>query len=344
MISVGIIGGSGYIGKKLIQFCNSHPFVDAISVYAATTINKALHQIFPELQNQISNLIILDSNELSYSHDLYFTALPHGESLKYIPELIDKKKTVIDLSSDFRLNRLEDYTKWYKISHSFPSLLKNKVYGLADLFNNNEYKYNLIANPGCYPTAVLLSLIPIVKYLSDDILSISTVAYSGTSGAGKSANTDLLLSEMYGNVRAYNVNSHRHQPEIEQMLFSFGSKFPFSFTTHLLPISVGIYSTSVIHLHKEISQESINQIYNDTYAGSYFVRLRETPPNLNWVINTNFCDINVAVKKKVIVITTAIDNLIKGAAGQAIQNMNKFFNWEERLGIINSGVIDVQVH
>ena len=175
------------------------------------------------------------------------------------------------------------------------------------------------------------------------IISASTSAYSGTSGAGKSANPDLSFSEMNGNVRAYNVNSHRHQPEIEQTLSKFGFTSPYSFTTHLLPVSSGIYATTTVFLDSDMSKENIEELYKEQYADSSFVRMRETPPNLRWVINTNFCDINVNVNKNTVVITSAIDNLIKGASGQAIQNLNKIYNWEETSGLLK-GVKNVSVY
>ena len=344
MISVGIIGGSGYTGKKLLQFCSAHPFIDKIKVYANTTAGEKLSSVFPDLINVIEDDLIESVSNISSEHDVYFCSLPHGEALYYIPILVSQGKKVIDLGGDYRLDSAESYNQWYKIKHTSPELLKTKVYGLADYRNEFYSDFNLIANPGCYPTATLLALLPFASTFGDEIISASTVAYSGTSGAGKSPKADLLMSEMDGNVRAYNVNSHRHQPEILQELSKQGFNSPYSFTTHLLPIAVGIYSTTSIHLKKNIQEEKVLKVYQSMYSSSPFVRLRNQPPNLNWVVATNFCDINVSVKNSVVVITSAIDNLIKGAAGQAIQNMNKVFNWDEKLSLVNSGVQDVQVY
>jgi len=344
VISVGIIGGSGYTGKKLLQFCSAHPYVDRIKIYANTTAGEKISSIFPDMVNAIEDDVIQSVSNLSLDNDLYFTALPHGEALYYVPLLISHGKKVIDLGGDYRLDSAEDYVAWYKLKHTSPGLLKSKLYGLADNNNADYDDYNLIANPGCYPTATLLSLLPLTSNFNDEIVSVSTVAYSGTSGAGKSPKAELLMSEMDGNVRAYNVNNHRHQPEILQQLQKNGFNSPFAFTTHLLPISIGIYTTTVIHLKNKIDVKLINQVYNTAYSSSSFVRLRNEPPNLNWVVGTNFCDINISVKDKVVVITSAIDNLIKGAAGQAVQNMNKFYNWDEKLGLINSGVQYAQVY
>jgi N-acetyl-gamma-glutamyl-phosphate reductase len=338
LISVGIIGGSGYTGKYLVQFCQNHPEVNSISIYGNMTAGMRLHQVFPDLINLVSDREIHSSKNISYEHDLYFIALPHGEALNYIPALINHNKIVIDLGGDYRLNDENEYTEWYKITHTSPDLLQSKTYGLADYFDKSVYTFPLIANPGCYPTATLLGLLPLTENYSNNIISVSTAAYSGTSGAGKSGKAELSLSEMDGNVRAYNVNAHRHQPEIEQLLKQNGLISPFSFTTHLLPVAVGIYATTTIFMDSEISANEIQELYKERYSASPFVRMRETPPNLKWVINTNFCDINVSVKKNIIVVTSAIDNLIKGASGQAVQNMNKFYKWDETTGLLQRGL------
>jgi len=343
LISVGIIGGSGYTGKYLIQFCLNHPEIDSISIYGNTTAGKTLHRIFPELLNQCPDYPIFDSKNISFDPDVYFIALPHGEALKYVPMLIDKQKIVIDLGGDYRLNDANIYYEWYKINHTSPDLLKTKIYGLADYYDNSVYQSSLIANPGCYPTAALLGLLPLVGQFHHKIISAGTSAYSGTSGAGKSVNPELSFSEMDGNVRAYNVNAHRHQPEILQNLALSGFSSPYSFTTHLLPVSIGIYATTTVFLDSDMSKENIPDLYKDHYSDSSFVRMRETPPNMKWVVNSNFCDINVNVNKNIIVITSAIDNLIKGASGQAIQNLNKIYNWDETTGLLK-GAKNVSVH
>ncbi len=275
MISVGIIGGSGYTGKKLLQFLSVHPFVDEIKVYGHSTAGENLLTVFPDLDGIIEDAVIESVSNISLKHDLYFIALPHGEALNYVPFLTSQDKKVIDLGGDYRLDMEEIYSQWYKIKHTSPYLLKKKIYGLADYYDYKTSDSLLIANPGCYPTVSLLSLLPLVANFSDDILTISTNAYSGTSGAGKSAKTELLMSEMAGNVRAYNVNQHRHQPEIVQELKKAGLNSPFSFTTHLLPVSVGIYATTSIHMKNKISLNDLNQVYKNTFDKSEFVRLRK---------------------------------------------------------------------
>jgi N-acetyl-gamma-glutamyl-phosphate reductase len=344
MISVGVVGGSGYTGKKLIQFLSIHPNIEEITVYGLSTAGEYLLSVFPDLEGLVEDSEIESISNISLKHDLYFIALPHGEALNYVPFLTSRDKKVIDLGGDYRLDLEEIYTHWYKIKHTSPYLLKKKIYGLADLYDYSGKDSLLVANPGCYPTVTLLSLLPFVSKFNDEILTASTIAYSGTSGAGKSAKTELLMSEMDGNVRAYNVNQHRHQPEIVQELEKAGFKSQYSFTTHLLPVSVGIYSTTSVHLKNKIAANDIYQVYKDAYENSDFVRLRKTPPDLNWVVGTNFCDINLSVNGTTVIITSAIDNLIKGASGQAVQNMNKLFGWDENLSLIKKGVKDVSVY
>ncbi len=343
MISVGIIGGSGYTGKKLIEFCNLHPEIDDFKIYGNSSSGRKILDLFPEFSNIIHNDEIASIDYLS-NHDLYFIALPHGEALNYVPQLIADGKKVIDLGGDYRLDSQAEYETWYSKKHTSPQLLATKIYGLADYQAQDYSASNLIANPGCYPTATLLSLLPLADSFADEILTASTVAYSGTSGAGKTPKQELLLSEMDGNVSAYNLNKHRHQPEILQMLNKFGFDSPFSFSTHLLPVAVGIYATTSVHLKSEIPNEDIIAKYKSFYSNSPFVRLREVPPQLNWVVGTNFCDINISVKNKVMIITSAIDNLVKGASGQAIQNMNILFGWNETTSLLNYGVKNVPAY
>lgn len=333
MISVAILGGSGYTGKYLVKFCNEHPEISEFTIYANSSSGKSLYDVFPELVGEIVNQIIKNVNELEFTHDVYFLALPHGESLKYVPQLIKNGKKVIDLGADFRLDDSNLFEKTYQLSHPAPELLKDKNYGLAE--QNNNYENNMIANPGCYPTAALLSSLPIVKMFASSIQSIDTVSYSGISGAGKKVDHSLIFSENYNSVKAYNVGNHRHEVEISQELNKYGESINYSLTTHLLPVFSGIYSTTIIHLNNKISQNDTDQIFKSEYGNSPFMRLRETPPELKWVIGSNYCDINIKCLGSKIIITAAIDNLIKGASGQAMQNMNKLFGWKESLGIIS---------
>jgi N-acetyl-gamma-glutamyl-phosphate reductase len=344
MISVGILGGSGYTGKKLLQFCNSHPFISDYKVYGLKSAGTSLSGLFPELVDQITDSNVESIDNILISHDLYFIALPHGEALKYVPAFIINGKKVIDLGGDFRLDSKEEYEKWYGIPHTSSDLLSHKLYGLADYYGTQYSNINLIANPGCYPTATLLGLLPFAAGFADEIISASTIAYSGTSGAGKTPKQELLMAEMDGDVSAYNVNNHRHQPEILQTLKKLGFNSPFSFTTHLLPAAVGIYATTSVHLKNNVDEKTVKEYYKSFYYNSTFVRLRDVPPHMGWVVNTNYCDINISINGKIMIITSTIDNLIKGAAGQAVQNMNKLFGLDEGLGIKSLGAKNVSVY
>lgn len=335
MISVGIIGGTGYTGKYIIKFCNEHPHVKGFSIYANKSASKKIHEIFPDFVNEVEDQTIYSINDLDLSHDLYIVALPSGESLKYVPLILSANKKVIDLGTDYRLDTKELFYETYKLVHTSPEYLKTKIYGLPE-FVDTYTDVNLIANPGCYPTSVLLSTIPVVKNLGNSIRSISTVSYSGFSGAGKKASRNLLFAENYNSVKAYNVGTHRHEPEIEQELKKYNENIDFSLTTHLLPIFSGIYSTTIIHLSNSVTQNIIDEIFLNDFSDKTFIRQRQIPPELKWVIGTNYCDIYAKSVQNKIIITAAIDNLIKGASGQAIQNMNKLYGWEDFLGIKNS--------
>lgn len=331
MISVAIIGGSGYTGKHIIKFCNQHPYVDDIEIYALKSAGRSIFDIFPDLEGEVDNRLIHSIEDLEMLHDLYFIALPHGESMKYVPNIIANGKKVIDLGADFRLNNNESYFEAYNSDHSSPELLQEKHYGLSEF--NSSYNFNLIANPGCYPTAALLSIIPVAEFFATKILSAATVSYSGLSGAGKKVSESLLFSENYGSAKAYNIGSHRHEFEINQELEIYSKNLNYSLTTHLLPVFSGIYSTTIIHLDETVSQHDVDDIFISRYSESPFIRLRKSAPELRWVIGSNYCDINIKSTKNKIIITSAIDNLIKGASGQAIQNMNIIYGWKEQLGI-----------
>lgn len=335
MISAAIIGGSGYTGKLLIEYLSKHEQVQETTIYGHSQAGKSLYSIFPDLEKRVKNSIIISDEKLSLNHDLYFLALPSGESPKYVPAIIDSGKKAIDLGGDFRLDDGKTCSKFYGNNGQTAQLLSGKAYGLADYNSDGYGSSDLIACPGCYPTASLLSLSPLISCFSEQILSVCTIAYSGTSGAGKKPTQEMLFSEMEGNVRAYNLNKHRHEPEILQELKKLGLNSPYSFSAHLIPTAVGIYATTVVYLKTEIPESLIQSCYEEAYGKKYFIRLRKEPPNLNWVKGTNFCDLSFSVKGKTLIISAAIDNLVKGASGQAVQNMNKLFGWDEKLGLLN---------
>ncbi len=334
MLSVGIIGSSGYTGKYLTKIIANHPKVKSFKLYANNNAGKNLYSVYPEFMNVIEDDIYLSLDKLSNDHDVIFTSLPHGVSMDVVAQIFDKSTLIIDLSGDYRLKNSKLYKKWYGIEHTHPELLNEAKYSLADLEPNIKGT-TLISNPGCYPTAVSLGLIPIIKEYNSIITAISTSAYSGVSGAGKKLKEEYLFSELENNLFAYRVNKHQHEPEILQTLSQYGFNADYSFTSHLMPITTGIYSTSVVFTEEGLDQDNLNELYNEFYKKAYFVRTLPVPPKLKDVIMSNFCDLNINVFENKIVITSAIDNLIKGAAGQAVQNMNLYFGFNPNTGLIN---------
>jgi N-acetyl-gamma-glutamyl-phosphate reductase len=333
MKKIGIIGGTGYTGVELLKILKNHPEIAKISIAANSTANKDLYEVLPELVSIVDDIKIQTVEELlENNYDVIFLALPHAEAHNLVPMLLNRDTLIIDLGGDFRLSYCDDYKKWYGFEHLHQNLLDSKTYGLAEFVIS--YNFKLIANPGCYPTSILLAVIPIIKLMNNNIESINTVSYSGLSGAGKSLRPDLLLSEMYGNVKAYNILKHRHEIEIYQQMNKYGYNKQFSFIPHLLPVMRGIYSTTIITLKNKVNKQDIINFYKEIYKDEIFVRVRNNVPELKWVVNTNFCDIGIEVRDNVIVINSAIDNLLKGASGQAIQNMNKYFGFNQTLGLL----------
>ncbi|NUQ81751.1 MAG: N-acetyl-gamma-glutamyl-phosphate reductase [Bacteroidetes bacterium] len=343
MIKVAITGCTGYTGKKLVSYLAAHPMVSGMDLYSFTSAGKPFDELVPEMKGVVSpDLMVSHIDSLTAEADVYFLALPHGEAAKLAPKLVEAGKVVIDLSGDFRLDEASAYDSWYHFTHPSPELLASKSYALADWEGPSGSA--LISNPGCYPTATLLSVLPIVKAAGASVISVATSAGSGTSGAGKSANPDLLLSEMDGNVRAYNVHQHRHEPEIAQQMKKAGYDGLFSFTVHLLPLAVGMYATTSVFMNRSFSKQEVDGWFQEAYQNKPFIRLRSVPPQISWVNGTNFADIHVSVRNQSILIFTAIDNLVKGASGQAVQNMNLHFGWEPFLGLQSTGKQHVSVY
>ncbi len=337
MIKTAIIGASGYSGAELLKILINHPQVDIKNLFGFSTVGIRISEVHKSLKGIIDLYIeSFDENKIN-NIDLVFVALPSGESMKVIPRIIEKDIKVIDLGGDFRLNDLNEITKYYKHEHIAVDLLKNAVYGLSE-WNENEIKTaQLISNPGCYPTSIQLALLPLLKNNVVNENFISITSYSGTSGAGKSATQSMLFSEINESVKAYKIFTHQHIPEIKQYLKHFADSEPnFSFVPHLLPATRGIYTTISAKVKKETDENFINQIFEKEYSNKPFIRLLKNDiPELKDVVYTNFCDIswNIDEAKNLVLIST-IDNLIKGAAGQAVQNMNIMFGLEQTIGLL----------
>lgn len=341
MIKVGIAGATGYVGIELIHILLNHPKVKV--VYAATHshIGVPLVQVYPHLQSLIDiECSALDAKEMAKQCDLIFTALPHGHALKLAQPILDAGKKLIDLGADFRLKNPSSYENWYNHPPASLELLEKSVYGLPELgFRSKIKKAQFIANPGCYPICSALSCMPAIAagIIKTDEMILD--AKSGTSGAGKELAPGSHFCEVAENFKAYKVGGcHRHTPEIEQVLGEVaGHPIIVQFTPHLLPIVRGLLVTAYLPLKKDISAEDVWKIYSNAYQQEPFVRLCPlgTFPQTANVRGSNYCDIGLTVDKRTrkLIVISCIDNLVKGASGQAVQNMNLMFSLPETMGL-----------
>jgi N-acetyl-gamma-glutamyl-phosphate reductase len=338
MIKAAIFGASGYTGQELTRILLGHPEVKLVAVTSRRFAGQPVTEVFPSLHG-LTSLKYQNATptEISKVCDIVFLALPHGVSMKIAPEFIRTGKKVIDLSADYRLRDIKTYETWYG-KHSSAKLIKNAVYGIPELYRQKIKKTKFIANPGCYPTSIILGLAPALTKKLIDVSTIIADSASGVSGAGREPLTGSLFCEVDGGFKAYKVGKHRHLPEIEQELNALaGKKFAISFTPHLLPVKRGILSTIYATLKKDIALPELHSLYSSFYAEEKFVRICPAGiyPNISSVCGSNYCDIGLAVdlRTKKVIIITAIDNLIKGAAGQAVQNMNIICGFKEDTGL-----------
>jgi N-acetyl-gamma-glutamyl-phosphate reductase len=339
MINVAIIGASGYTGVELVRILCNHPQVNLTAATSRQYANQPLGQVFPNLRKK-TNLICenLTTDELCARADFFFTAVPHKTAMNIVPDLLAAGKKVVDLSADFRLRDVSVYEQWYQ-PHSAADLLKEAVYGLPELYREEIRTARLIANPGCYPTSIILGLAPLLKAGCIEPQSIIADSKSGTSGAGRSAQVGSLFCEVADGFRAYKVGgTHRHTPEIEQEINTFLQEpVQISFTPHLLPISRGILSTVYAHLKPGIQHADIKHWVDQMYAMEPFIRIlpEDTFPATQYVRGSNFCDIGFKVDTRTnrVIILSAIDNIVKGAAGQAVHNMNLMCGFDETAGL-----------
>lgn len=339
VLKVAICGGSGYTGAELLRLLAFHPEVEVTVVTSEKSAGKCVSDLFPHLRNY-SYLFYepLKRDEIISRADLFFMALPHGASQETVHFFASRDKMVIDLSADYRLKDAEVYEKWYKIPHRFKNTLKKAVYGLPEIYRKKIARSKLIANPGCYPTGAILGLYPALKNSIVDINSIVIDSKSGTSGAGRQSDTSFSFCEVNEGFKAYGITTHRHTPEIEQELSAIARKeIRVDFTPHLLPIDRGIITTIYSKTLKDIDPERIYGLYRASYKNEPFIRLMEPGrfPNVKSIRGTNICEIGLTVNKRTgtLIIVTAIDNLVKGASGQAVQNMNIMMGFPETLAL-----------
>ncbi len=339
MIKVFICGGSGYTGGELLRILSNHPEVLVAGVTSERSAGKSVKDLFPQLHNY-ANLVYENLNPVENlkKADLFFMALPHGESQRAVDFFFQHGKKVIDLSADYRLRDPSTYEKWYNVRHAFQATLRRAVYGLPEIYRNKIKKAKLIANPGCYPTGAILGLLPALRNTLVDISSIVIDSKSGTSGAGRKADVSVSYCEVNEGFKAYAIGTHRHTPEIEQELsLVSGKEIVVNFTPHLLPVDRGILTTIYAPLLKKAGVSEILKKYNDAYKKEPFVRVLDYGlyPNIKHVRGTNFCDIGLKVNERTntLIIVTAIDNLVKGASGQAVHNMNIMMGFDEKTAL-----------
>lgn len=337
-LRTAVIGATGYAGYELMKILLRHPDVEITSVSAKIEKAEPISKIFPIFKNRFELICKeVDVQEISKAADIIFLALPHKVSMEFVPKFLSLSKRVIDLSADYRLNSSSEYEIWYGIKHTSPEFLSGSVYGLPELYKKEIAGARLLANPGCYPTGSILGCAPLVKEGIVDSSQIIIDAKSGTTGAGRNPSLGLLFPETNENFRAYKVNQHQHMPEINQELSKlFGSRIEVTFTPHLVPMNKGILSTIYFMLKKTISTEDALKLYRDFYENEPFVRVLEEGvfPETKNVDSTNFCDIGIRISGTRAIVLTAIDNLWKGAASQAVQNMNLMCGYEETAGIV----------
>jgi len=332
MIKVGVMGGSGYTGEILVGLLLRHPEVKLAFVTSSSHENEKISDIYPHLEG-ITDLSYKapDIEKLTKEADVVFLALPNGMAMNIAPKILEASSKVIDLSADYRFKDPKVFMEWYKMDHTSKNLLTKAVYGLPEIEKVSGAK--LVANPGCYATASILGLYPLVKEGLIDTDSIVVDAKSGVSGAGKSLTDDTHYPNCNDGISAYKVASHRHTPEIEQAL---GGGIKITFTPHLTPMTRGILSTIYAKASKPVDEKKLAKIYKDIYKKTHFIRVLEGKlPSTKYVNGTNYCDIAVKYDKRTnnIIVLSAIDNLVKGASGQALQNMNIMFGLPETTGL-----------
>ena len=339
MIKVGIIGATGYAGGELVRLLLGHREAKIVWYGSRSYIDKKYASVFQNMF-EIVDASCMDDNmdELAAAVDVIFTATPQGLCASLVSEDILNKVKIIDLSADFRIKDVSVYEKWYGIQHASPQFIGEAVYGLCEINREDVKKARLVANPGCYTTCSILTLYPMVKEGIIDTDTIIIDAKSGTSGAGRGAKVDNLFCEVNENMKAYGVATHRHTPEIEEQLgYAAGKEILLNFTPHLVPMNRGILVTAYAKLAKKVTAEEIRDIYDHYYKKEKFVRVLDAGscPQTRWVEGSNYTDINFVLDERTgrLIMMGALDNLVKGAAGQAVQNMNLMFGLDEAEGL-----------
>lgn len=340
MIKVGIIGATGYAGNELVRLLLGHKDAEIKWFGSRSYIDQNYSDIYRNVFQMVDAKCMDDNmEELAGQVDVIFTATPQGLCASLVNEKILSQTKIIDLSADFRIKNVSVYEEWYKIEHKSPQYIDEAVYGLCEI-NRDKITQNtrIVANPGCYTTCSILTIYPLVKEGLIDTDSIIVDAKSGTSGAGRGAKTANLFCEVNENIKAYGVGTHRHTPEIEEQLgYAAGKDIKIIFTPHLVPMNRGILVTAYANLVRPLTYEEVKAAYDKYYANEYFVRVldKDVCPETRWVEGSNYVDVGFKLEPRTnrIIMMGAIDNLVKGAAGQAVQNMNLLFGLPENEGL-----------
>lgn len=339
MVKVGIIGSTGYAGQELVRLLLQHKDAQIVWYGSKSYVDKKYYEVFRNMFQIVDNVCMEDNmEELGKQVDVIFTATPQGLCSQLVNDEILSKVKIIDLSADFRIKDVETYEQWYGIEHGSPQFIEEAVYGLSEINREDIKKARLLANPGCYTTCSILTAYPLVKEGIIDPHTLIIDAKSGVSGAGRSAKLDNLYCEVNETIKAYGVSTHRHTPEIEEQLgYAANDKLTLTFTPHLVPMNRGILVTEYASLTKKVSYEEVKAIYDKYYKDEYFIRVLEKGdcPETRWVKGSNYMDINFVIEERTnrIIMMGALDNVVKGAAGQAIQNMNLMFGLPENQGL-----------
>lgn len=337
-MKASIIGASGYAGEELIRLLHGHPEIEIAHMTSERHTGERISNLYPHVRNIYNNELesMEDICRIAEDSDVLFIALPHGHAMKIVAKISDLPLRIIDLGADYRFIDTSVYEEWYHVEHIDPHA--DRAYGLAELYREHIRRAHIIGNAGCYTTASILAIAPLVSDHLVQTDSILVDAVSGVSGAGRSPKENTHFPEFYDSFTAYGAVTHRHTPEIEQALFDMcGDKIAISFTPHLAPISRGILATCYARMRDGIEAEMIDAAFEKMYADEFFIRLlgRGAYPATKYVRGTNCCDIgwHVDPRTRRVIVFSAVDNLVKGAAGQAIQNMNIAFGFDERMGL-----------
>jgi len=333
---IAIIGATGYTGSELVRILHNHPDVEISVITSESKAGKHFHDVHPFFSG-IDEHTLISSDEIDeHQIDLAFLALPHGVSMDFVKKNHDKPYKIIDLSGDFRLKTPEVYKEWYNKEHSYPEGFSKAIFGLPELYGEDIKQADLVANPGCYPTSALLGAAPIIQENLAGPGPVIVDSKSGVTGAGVKSSPVTHYSNANENFRAYGLKKHRHTIEIQEILEKIsGRDVNVQFTPHLLPVDRGILSTIYSNPVSGFNAKQLPEVYKKFYAETPFVRVRKEPPALKDVRGSNYCDVYATYDERtnLIIVVSVIDNLVKGAAGQAVQNMNIMFGWDETAGL-----------